>query len=515
VPSVVDLPGTGARWTTANVDEGLPGTLTPLTWSFYARPVEQATRTAWIRLGAMAASEAPIPADIDQRFYTPVLGHAAANVDLFGEMAGRMPGGSAAALEEQLFGSRSPEAAGRARLGRRRYPFVAVKAPGTILGAIRALEPLARETEVWWRRSVAAPDARTTLRDAYGRFARILNVHLVLTMACQGVLERVAALAAAAGLPGLEHELIRSDTGTAEFELVADLRALSARSLGLDAFLSRHGYHGPREGLLDAVVWREDPAPVETLAESYRRRGLTETTAELVARRRADHAAACARLTSALGPLRAGPARALIGFAARAPVWRETGRANILRAVDVARAAARAIGAREFDDPEDVFFLTVDELLAGGDHALVVARRADHERFERVALPQQWRGAPPAVAPDVVAATNGARSNRLVGLGVSAGVAEGIVRVVHDQREADLSAGEVLVCRATDPSWASLFPLAEAVVTDVGSSLSHAAIVCRELGIPCVANTRIATDQLRDGDRIRVDGTTGQVEVLT
>lgn len=86
-----------------------------------------------------------------------------------------------------------------------------------------------------------------------------------------------------------------------------------------------------------------------------------------------------------------------------------------------------------------------------------------------------------------------------------------------DLDEADCFDGNepiVLVCRATDPSWASLFPLAVAVVTDVGSQMSHAAIVCRELGLPCIANTRSGTSMLRNGLRVRVDANAGVVTVL-
>jgi phosphoenolpyruvate synthase/pyruvate phosphate dikinase len=96
----------------------------------------------------------------------------------------------------------------------------------------------------------------------------------------------------------------------------------------------------------------------------------------------------------------------------------------------------------------------------------------------------------------------------------SAGVAEGIGHVVCDLDEADIDEGTVLVCWASDPSWASLFPLAEAVVTDAGCAMSHAAILCRELGLPCVAGTRTGTTVLRDGMRVRVDGASGRVEIL-
>src|SRR5271154_6666214 len=104
--NVVHNLGRSARWTTANVDEALPGVLTPLTATFYERPTEDSARAAWFSLGAMTRAERPVPPDIDRRFFSQMFGYSTANVDLFGAMAARMPGGSAAALEEQLFGSR-------------------------------------------------------------------------------------------------------------------------------------------------------------------------------------------------------------------------------------------------------------------------------------------------------------------------------------------------------------------------------------------------------------------------
>jgi pyruvate,water dikinase len=97
----------------------------------------------------------------------------------------------------------------------------------------------------------------------------------------------------------------------------------------------------------------------------------------------------------------------------------------------------------------------------------------------------------------------------------AAGIVEGVVRVVADVADgAALQTGEVLVTTVTNIGWTPLFPRAAAVVTDIGAPLSHAAIVARELGIPAVVGTGNATTRLRTGDRVRVDGGRGTVEVL-
>ena len=103
----------------------------------------------------------------------------------------------------------------------------------------------------------------------------------------------------------------------------------------------------------------------------------------------------------------------------------------------------------------------------------------------------------------------------LTGNAGCSGEAEGLVRVVMDPSEAlDLEPGEVLVAPLTDPSWTPLFLPAAAVVVNVGALMSHAVIVSRELGIPCVVAVEGATDRLETGMRVRVDGTAGTVTVL-
>ncbi len=88
------------------------------------------------------------------------------------------------------------------------------------------------------------------------------------------------------------------------------------------------------------------------------------------------------------------------------------------------------------------------------------------------------------------------------------------MRVVHDPAVVEIEPGEILVASTTDPSWASIMFVSSALVVDIGSVLSHAAVVARELGLPCVVNTGNGTRVLRDGDLVRVDGSAGTVQLI-
>lgn len=103
----------------------------------------------------------------------------------------------------------------------------------------------------------------------------------------------------------------------------------------------------------------------------------------------------------------------------------------------------------------------------------------------------------------------------IMGFAASRGVAEGQARVI--MRPAELSQvqmDEILVCPASDPTWSSAFGRIKAIVTNQGGIMSHAAIVCREYGVPCVTNTTIGTEVIRTGDYIKVDGDSGKVSIL-
>jgi pyruvate, water dikinase len=106
-------------------------------------------------------------------------------------------------------------------------------------------------------------------------------------------------------------------------------------------------------------------------------------------------------------------------------------------------------------------------------------------------------------------------SSEIRGFAASSGVVEGVARVVKSVAEIGrLRKGDILVCQVTNPTWASIFQKISAAVSDIGGSMSHAAIVAREFGLPAVVGTGTATQKIRDGQRIRVDGGRGVVTIL-
>lgn len=102
----------------------------------------------------------------------------------------------------------------------------------------------------------------------------------------------------------------------------------------------------------------------------------------------------------------------------------------------------------------------------------------------------------------------------IAGLAVSAGVIEGRARVILNMEEANLEAGDILVTSFTDPSWTPVFVSIKGLVTEVGGLMTHGAVIAREYGLPAVVGVENATRLIRDGQRIRVNGTDGYVEIL-
>jgi pyruvate,water dikinase len=179
--------------------------------------------------------------------------------------------------------------------------------------------------------------------------------------------------------------------------------------------------------------------------------------------------------------------------------------------------AERLVAARALREKEDIFYLTFQEL-----HDVVRSRQADaslvHQRKDAFRSNQALT--PPRVLTsegEIVAGKyrrEDLPAGALVGLPVSAGTVEGRARVILDMAEADLEPGDILVTAYTDPSWTPLFVAITGLVTEVGGLMTHGAVIAREYGLPAVVGIEGATRLIRDGQRIRVHGTDGYVEIL-
>ncbi len=214
-------------------------------------------------------------------------------------------------------------------------------------------------------------------------------------------------------------------------------------------------------------------------------------------------------------PLRSRPVAFLAAHQVRV---REVRRDRMVRAVWLLRNLLRELGRRltsagVLDTVDDVFYLLVDELdaLPADPAELVARRRAEQHRLAGVTPPAIFSGAwrPATVAASVLSA-----GQTLTGAGVSGGRVRGRVRIVRPDTIDDLEAGEILVAEVTDVGYTAAFSYAGAVVTELGGPMSHAAVVAREFGIPCVVDVHDATRRLAPGALIEVDGTAGTIQVL-
>lgn len=511
--------GSSSAWTRVNIAEAFPGVPTPLTWS-WAGPASNAGPTrGWVKMGVFPRSQERPHPDAAQRIVAISRGRAVLNLDRLHAIGDRIPFNSGDKLEQTLFSSEQVSPTSRAV--RRRYPFVAVKLPWAVISARRSLLASAAVTRVWWAESVRRMDdaaiARSLLVESQSRYSGLAMNQAQTTVAGQGLFEALVALCARYDLPQAAGSLATTTTQAPEVETVEDLWRLAHGSLTLEAFLERHGYHAPVQGELATPSWRADPTPVLHLAATYAKRS-DEENPGVVQRRRQRERDALERTLLERVPRVATPAVRGLLAAVRAYVpLREVNRMQFLQCYDVARAAATSLGRNLterglVDTVDDVFFLTVEELVSGEQPpaGLVAKRRERQAYYEAHEIPVRFTGKPelrPIVAP--------AQCDRIEGIGGSAGVAEGRARVVEGPDDPNgLEEGEVLVAETTSPSYASYFLVASAVVVDIGGMLSHGPIVAREMGIPCVINTKHARHTIRTGDLVRVDGDRGVVEVL-
>ncbi|MEW6476762.1 MAG: PEP-utilizing enzyme [Actinomycetota bacterium] len=512
-------------WSTANIGEAMPDVLSPMCWSFWGPNMEAGARLAYYDFGLLPKSDLGVPDDPNELLVSYFYGRPAMNLDRLRSLFDPIPGMTADDFERDICGA-VREGLPPIPKNPRTTLTVIARAPVGMIRAGRQVHRSAAEQRSWWERAVhdgaGLADPGQLLRESAARFREAFRAHVRARFVLMSFHAQLTKLADGAGRSELVVRLLAGLGGVTETDVADDLWLVGAGRLPLGDFIRRHGFHGPLEGNVAGASWREDPSGVLPMAKAMAARPADQRPRQREAAMVAARQAAIDELKAALPRSKRASVGLLCGAAARCVRTTEIGKASFLMALDGGRAATRALGAAQRDagrleDIDDAFFLTIDELLSplpDDVMDLVRFRRERRAEYRRYELPLTFTGVPqPTVRADDL---GGAAGDVLSGVAGSPGVVEGTARVVVDPLDAEpLEPGDVLVCRFTDPSWAPLFSLADALVIDIGAAASHGAIVARELGVPCVIGTGDGTRRIRTGDRLRVDGDAGKVEILS
>jgi phosphohistidine swiveling domain-containing protein len=320
--------------------------------------------------------------------------------------------------------------------------------------------------------------------------------------------------------PGLV-EALRSSAAPSIAQL-AQIEGSAAFLAGFERFLAEYGMRGAAEIDVSRPRWRDQPALLLQVLRgnlSRERSGSHREQHEMMIR---EGDAALERVIAAAPVLRRPLVRRLAKAHRSLVALREHPKFQIIRYFGLLHRAALAYGAQlvergELDAATDIWMLEVEEVLARLDGSRVdlrervAARRREWDHYARLTPPRVITSEGEIIQAQL--AGDAAPPGALIGTGVSAGVIEGVARVVRDPTAAVLHAGEILVAPFTDPGWTPLFINAAGLVMEAGGMMTHGSVVAREYGIPAVVSVDGATTIIRTGQRILVDGTRGFVTV--
>ncbi|MEC7844593.1 MAG: PEP-utilizing enzyme [Actinomycetota bacterium] len=394
------------------------------------------------------------------------------------------------------------------------------------------------------------------MRDMMPLFARIFSAHSEVSAAASVTMGAITGLTLGMGKPGLDlrisgglgdvasaspsfalWELSRIIRSSEELTSVFDdgMDGLEDRiselnhadfNTNFEIFLNDFGSRGPNEWELRSQTWQTHPHLVLAILERMRLSPDDQNP-------RSRHKEAQERSAEALSELRemvkgdetsAGTLEIAVTSSSIFIPAREQAKTIIVKIVNEVRLAALELGKRLVESGKlakqsHIFMLQdkdLEKAISDGMSKEATEREAKYlELFELT--PPFWFVDEVPDENDWIGEKIELSTRKIVqGMGGSAGIATGRARIIHDPTKPDaLEPGDILVAPITDPSWTPLFVPAAAVVVDVGATMSHAVIVSRELGIPCVVSATGATSRIPDGAQIRVNGDTGTVTILT
>ncbi|MEZ5226843.1 MAG: PEP-utilizing enzyme [Acidimicrobiales bacterium] len=533
------------RWplyTRGNVGEVFPEVVLPFTWSVYGQEAENGWRDSYQRLGLIADGDFP---DDENMIILGVFGgYCYINASYVRLLGVRAPGGKVEVIDQQFFGeSDAPPYTERPGDKNRKASAKLGKSVLQLLGtkSLPALEEDKRRVAAWIAQYPAADAPDDVLMDYIEGFKplfrHLFGRHIDNTF---GVALVSGALQDLLVKIGRGDQLVSILGGIGDVESAAPSAAMwklahSPHDRASDewqrefaAFLAEFGSRGPNEWDLGSDPWAYRPqlalAAIDRMAAADESHDPSAQSTRLASEREA-------AIHQARGELNRID-RVVFDKALRATTLysqaRERSKTTIIRAIHSVREAQRELARRAAErggvaDPKASCLLEFDEFRQYLENptpwlSVIAERQTRYEQLAGLIPPfildgeippiETWeqRGAP----ADTVSV-----GQQLKGIAGCPGVARGTAVVVLDPGDPrQLGPGDVLVAPITDPSWTPLFLAAEAVVVDVGATMSHAIIVSRELGIPCVVSAVGATRSIPDGATIEVDGNTGIVTVI-
>lgn len=525
VEDILHLPSSdpATRWSRVNAAEQFPGVMSTFTWDVWRRTADRAGRRIFFEMGLLRRDEIDVAAAPHRQFIAAWHGRQSANVDAMRAIIDRFPGNAGDSFEEQILGA--APAPGSVSRTPKRVLAVLRKMPGAFLSSRKDLERTIADVAAWhgiWIARIAnegAPAGRAAIAELVERLPEIqtrLGLAAFVQQALFGALQNM--------LPPEKRELMlrsASGEGLPETRFADAVWAVANGERSRAEIIAEFGHFGIDSADCAKPSLRHKPEMLDDMMRLHR--GGEKPSAALAATR-ARRAVMERELLSSIAPFKRPVARWLLRACDRMAHSREMGRAGWVQALDVGRAAAFAIGTEmkkcgTLRAPEDAYHLTIAELLTPTSADLDAAaayRKALHEWRESFDLPVAFAGEPEILQRHHhAAAAQAASDGPLQGMAGSAGIVRGRARVVFDPFHVkDFTRGDILVCRITDPNWTPLMALAGGVVTDIGGSLSHGAIIARELGIPAVLNTKDGTLRIKDGACIEIDGSTGAIRVM-
>ncbi|HWW54087.1 MAG TPA: PEP-utilizing enzyme [Acidimicrobiales bacterium] len=556
-------------YTRGNIGEVFPLPVTPLSWTFAAIPCSEAGwRDAFARYGAFDADEFSEGIEILGCFG----GYGYLNVSISRIFGVRTPGLTPEQVDYSIWGDMAgvpvykalptDESASHAERIQQTVGWI-LSAPELTeliddrrkMAELRAARPdftaLSNEEILAHQRGLMPEFRRLFAAHLFVTYCALVPVGIIAGV-CQALGDATLPMRLCAGLGDVDSaapsttlwDLGRLVAGSTElsslFEggvvgLLDRLRSApggAARAFvdQFDQFLYDYGSRGPNEWETSSPSWETDPELALAAIDRMRLSPASAAPAEQHDRLAADREALGGQLVDQL----AGDPDTQAQFAAALPAakvflpGRERSKTNVIRLVNELRIAWNELGRRMVAEgviarPQDLSMLQADELdgflaTPGSFSALIAERAADYATLFDLEPPFVIVDSVPPLrewshrdrSPGIVAA-----GTTLPGIPGCPGVARGRARVILDPSDPRaLEPGDVLVAPITDPAWTPLFVPAAAVVVDVGAQMSHAVIVSRELGIPCVVSVTDGTRKIADGAMLEVDGTAGTVKVL-